>query len=140
MAKNLGKYLETAVEKELGKNTQSNRHWRRLHDGRAAKTYMPAQPADFEMCVEREAFHLECKSQKGKTRRLKKFTQLADMKRWAMAGKAGYVLVHFWEVDELWLVDVANLASDEPSWVLVEGNGWHVGDVKDALNHVGWAM
>jgi len=136
--RNTGHYLEKAVEDELKKNTETSRHWRRLHDGKAALTYMPAQPSDFFLCINEEPSHFECKSQKGKTFRLKKFSQLPDMKRWSDSGVRGYVLVHFWELgEELIVVDVDNLDPSKPSWVL-DGVGKKAGSIKEALSIIGW--
>ena len=136
MARNTGRYLEDAVSKELGKNTDVKKHWRRLSDTHAARNYIVAQPADFELCVDGRGMLLECKSQKGKTTRLKKFSQLPEMLRWAAAGKKGYVLVHFYELGEdLIVVDVEDLEPGKPSWVL---GGVKVPDVKAALKVTGW--
>ena len=136
MARNSGRYLEEAIANELGKNTDVTRHWRRLQDTHAARNYIVAQPADFELCVEGKGMLLEAKSQRGKTTRLKKFSQLPEMLRWAAAGKKGYCLVHFYELGEdLIVVDVEDLEVGKPSWVL---GGVKVPDVKAALKVMGW--
>jgi len=137
MARNSGRYLEEAIANELGKNTDVTRHWRRLQDTHAARNYIVAQPADFELCVEGKGMLLEAKSQRGKTTRLKKFSQLPEMLRWAAAGKKGYCLVHFYELGEdLIVVDVEDLEVGKPSWVL---GGVKVPDVKAALEVMGWS-
>jgi len=136
MARNSGRYLEEAIANELGRNTDITRHWRRLQDTHAARNYIVAQPADFELCVEGKGMLLEAKSQRGKTTRLKKFSQLPEMLRWAAAGKKGYCLVHFYELGEdLIVVDVEDLEVGKPSWVL---GGVKVPDVKAALKVMGW--
>jgi len=137
MARNSGRYLEEAIANELGRNTDITRHWRRLQDTHAARNYIVAQPADFELCVEGKGMLLEAKSQRGKTTRLKKFSQLPEMLRWAAAGKKGYCLVHFYELGEdLIVVDVEDLEVGKPSWVL---GGVKVPDVKAALEVMGWS-
>jgi hypothetical protein len=138
VARNNGKYLEDAISKELGRNVDVSRHWRRLSDTFAARNYVNAQPADFELCVGGKGMLLESKSQKGKTLRLKKFSQLPEMLRWAAAGKKGYVLAHFYELGEdLIVVDVELLDVSKPSWVL-NGVGQRVGSIKEALSFIGW--
>jgi len=134
--KNSGKYLEEAIESELKKNTDTSRHWRRLHDGRAAKNYIPAQPADFFLCIAGGAVYLESKSQKGKTRRLNKFSQLPVMQRWSSAGVKGAVVVHFHELEELFMVDVDWFDPSKPSWVLSEE--FIIESLEDGLEKLGW--
>lgn len=116
--RNDGKYLEDELETQLKKITRTDFHWRRLHDAKAARTYMPAQPADFFIADKGKAFHVECKSVGKKTRRFPKFTQLPDMLRWQKAGVPGYVLIHFHELDEFYFVPVTQLEFGKPSWVI----------------------
>lgn len=116
--RNDGHYLENLLEREFKKNKKTAFHWRRLHDAKAAKGFFPAQPADFFICRDRGPYHVECKSQDGKTNRLKKFSQHADMIRWHKAGVGGVVVVHFHEVDRLFVANVTLLPFGKPSWVL----------------------
>ncbi len=133
--KNDGRYLEQAVEDELKKITRVGFHWRRLYDTKAARNVLPAQPSDYFISNHGTTVHLEVKSQQGKTKRLKKFSQLADMQRWRRAGVEGYVLVHFYELDEIYLVNVSNLEFGKPSWVLSESD--RAESIEQALRWVG---
>ncbi len=140
--RNSGKYLEDAVSKVLGKNTKENMHWRRLYDSHTARNWMSAQPADFFLAIPNIKFkscHLECKSQKGKTFRLKKFSQHQTMVRWSWAGVAGFVLVHFYEVNKFVIVDVNNLEIGKPSWLLKDEK--HFDTIEECLGRIiGWKV
>lgn len=120
MARNDGRYLEDAVQEELKKISCSHFHFRRLYDTYTAKKGMPPQPADFFLSSQKghcfRAIHLECKTTKSNTLRFDTFSQLADMKRWAMAGVLGYVLVHFYTPDRLFMIDVDDLDETAASW------------------------
>jgi len=123
-SRNSGTYLEKALEKELSKITDESFHWERRYDSKSARNFMPAQPADFFMCCTDDygaySKFLECKSVGKKTRRLPKFAQLPRMLRWQKAGIQGYVLVHFHELDELYLIPVGDLEVGKPPWVIDE--------------------
>lgn len=137
---NDGKYLEDAVEEELKKIRGENFRYRRLPDARTARGMFPAQPADYFLSYSdpdfqfKRGFHLECKSVKGKTRRLPKFTQHAEMIAWSKAGVLGYVIVHFHETEEIFVVSVNDIPIGKPSWVLEDGvNSTQVATIKEAL-------
>lgn len=136
MSRNDGKYLEDEIEKQLKKNTDLGIHWIRLPDARAARGRVAAQPADYFLCNRGSAIYLEAKSQKGKIPRLKRFSQESAMRRWGSAGVRGLLIVHFHELGRLFLVDVKNLESGKPSWVLKDNNSREVFDVKEAINYM----
>ena len=140
---NDGKYLEDAVEEELKKITTERFRYRRLPDARTARGMFPAQPADF-FASHYDTYdnsslgvHIECKSIKGKTRRLPKFAQHAEMLAWDKAGVLGYLVVHFHEIEEIYVVCVASIPIGKPSWVLKNGvNALKVGSVKEAISNI----
>ncbi len=125
MAKKIndGKYLEDALQLELKKIKKTTFMWRRLHDASdlpGGNAKIPRQPSDF-IISNGKSIHVELKSRKSKTCRLEKFDQFADMRRWALAGTPGFVIVHFYSVsEELYLVDVLDLDPSAKSWVLIK--------------------
>jgi hypothetical protein len=117
--KNDGGYLENEFQKALKKTKLLSFYWRRLYDAKSVGTNkVPAQPADFFLSSKLSgASHVEVKSRAGKTFRLAKFDQEADLRRWSAAGVPGYVLVHFYQTgDTLYLVNVRDLTPGLPSW------------------------
>lgn len=116
MSRNDGKYLEDAVYIEFSKELSLDFCFRRLYDTFTAGHGMPPQPADFDICYRGKSCHLECKTSASKTKALKSFSQYATMRRWAQAGKPGYVLLHLYEFDELFLFDVMDLNPTFKSW------------------------
>lgn len=137
MASNDGKYLEEAVEKYLKTIKRTEFHWRRLYDAHSARNYMPAQPADFFISDSRgyrigsNSCHLECKTSKHKKMRLTKFSQHSALNRWNLAGVPGYVLVHFYVPDKMFLVPSWELDIGKPSWVI--GPQYEIEDVSKIL-------
>jgi hypothetical protein len=117
MLKNTGKYLEDAVMTEFEKEPSVSFMYRRLYDtytsgGRG----IPAQPADFDLCFNGIPMFLECKTSNSERKALKTFSQYAGLKRWEMSGKRGYVLLHLYYFDELFLFSVADLDPELKSW------------------------
>ena len=140
---NDGKYLEDAVEEELKKIQTERFRYRRLPDARTARGMFPAQPADFfaSYCDDYDrssiGAHIECKSVKGKTRRLPKFAQHAEMLAWDKAGVLGYLVVHFHEIEEIYVVHVNDIPIGKPSWVLENGvNALGVVSSKEAISNI----
>jgi len=115
-SRNDGKYLEDAVYIEFSKELSMDFMWRRLYDTQTAGKGLPPQPADFDICYQGYSAHLESKTSGEKTKSLKSFSQYADMRRWSMAGKPGYVLLHLYYFDELFLFDVSRLDPELKSW------------------------
>lgn len=136
MAKNSGKYLENLADTHLKTVSFPGFKYRRLHDSYAARNYLIAQPADFFMSNQGLTKHLECKSQKGTTLRLKSFSQHPEMLEWAKAGVPGFVLVHFYELptDVFYVVDVTTLELGQPSWVIKEAPCFDT--IAKAVNYV----
>ena len=121
--KNDGVYLEKLFQDELKKIKRVDFIWRRLYDVKdhGGKSRVQKQPADFIVCGENPT-HVELKSRKSRSFRLEKFTQYADMRRWALAGMPGYVVVHFYSQNEnLYLVNVLALDPKKVSWRLDGG-------------------
>lgn len=116
MSRQDGKYLEIAAMKEFEKSVDPDFHWRRLYDTHTAGKGMPPQPADFDICYQGHSAHLECKTSGSSSKSLKNFSQYAGLKRWALAGKRGYALLHLYEYDELFLFDVSKLDPELKSW------------------------
>lgn len=111
---NPGRYLENLVQKWFDNSDDVSIMLTRLPDSRSARNLIKAQNADF-LISSREfgAWHLECKSVGGKKEQLKVFRQYPLMKRWALAGVPGLVLVHFYDLKKLALFDVTTAEKPE---------------------------
>ena len=110
MSKNDGKYLEVAVDKYLRTTKQPEFHWRRLFDSYSVRKGAPPQPSDYLLSwAGKFTAHLECKTTSNTTLRLSMFDQYGDMIRWSSAGVPGFVLVHFYILDRLFVVPVTAL-------------------------------
>jgi hypothetical protein len=107
---NDGKYLEKLVTEYYDGLALTSVVCKRLPDATAARHGTTAQNADFLISTTTTgAFHLECKSVGGKKPILKKFRQYPTMRRWALAGTYGYVLVHFYDLGKIALVGITDL-------------------------------
>ena len=120
--KNDGEYLEDGLAEELQTEKSSSFYYRRLFDTHTAGKGMPPQPADFDIAwFGYGSCHMECKTSESTTSRLVKFSQLGDMLRWGKAGKPGLVLVHFYNLQSLYIFNVADIKNTTaPSWVVPE--------------------
>lgn len=107
---NDGKYLEDNFENVVTDLNRIDIAVDRLPDTRAARNIIKAQNADFLVSTAATgAFYFECKSVGGIKTILRSFRQYPLMHRWAQAGIPGYVLIHYHELNEFWIVDVSNL-------------------------------
>ena len=114
MATNDGKYLENLVAKWFDNNDNSEVMLTRLPDSKSARNLIQAQNADFLMSVRGfGAINLECKSVGGKSQKLKMFRQYPLMKRWAMAGVPGFVLIHFYDIGIVAMFEVTSAIKPE---------------------------
>ena len=111
-----GKYLEKAVEKAFKEN---NAWYHRLNDSAAGRNLTSAQPADAICCSNGHSFLLELKSTKV-PRRLPRFVQHSRMKLAYDNGLDGYVLVHRYEADIFYLLNIKDLELGKPSHDLRE--------------------
>ena len=118
--KNTGKYLEDYCEEFFTGLKQIDVAIDRLPDTRSARNIIKAQNADFLLATrKRGACYLECKSIGGMKLKLRHFRQYPHMLRWAKAGMPGYVVAHFHELNELYLINVLQLG--EP-----KGKQWEI--------------
>jgi Holliday junction resolvase len=97
----------------------------RLADARAARGAIKAQLCDFIVHVPDHFVMLEVKETTHEFRIAKdKLAQLPNMKKWIEAGATGLALIHHSTLLQWRVVDLALIATGEPSWDLREFPLW----------------
>jgi hypothetical protein len=143
MAANDGVYLQNVVEDALKKSKFKGQAYQRMLDSKAARRKVARQPADYLLStVGGGPLWLECKTCGHKARRLTRddFSQVFDMFKWHEAGVTGYILVHFYVTEELYLAHIAEFDTTKTSWKFGSEVGKLVEEesVEAALAVLGW--
>lgn len=116
----VGRETEKLVISVLEKlNTRQNFAWHRLPDAKAARSLLSAQPADMVVADGKKGLFLEVKACKHPFRLAKdKVRQLPLLRKFAMAGMPGVIVVHHY-IEGVWRCFLAkDLEFGLPTWDL----------------------
>jgi len=109
MNNNDGRYLEDIVKEWFTDRAMADVMLTRLPDSRSARNLIQAQNADFLMGVKGYgACHIECKSIGGLKQNLRMFRQYHLMNKWNLAGVPGFVLIHFYDLKTIAIVEITS--------------------------------